>query len=324
MSFRTARQHLVGRALFLIAAALIGIASCQHLAAQITFGPLIFMGTTEKLANTASPTLITFNGQLYLFYVNSSNSTIYVDVGLTGRPASTGLVVYSGGLSDVGAAVLDGNNILLTYIAPNQVPMAALTPNGTTITSNVAINTASTGFNSLFVPTPVAVGPDVFLSIVGNGNYVYLYETFNGTSFGYLHQESGYSTISRPAMADGPSGLWIGFTTQTSGGRQAIVGPDQALKLVPGYYCGQNTHDGAYAGLGLLEYGGAVYAFSQNTLTVQDAQYVFTNNGGASWSGLYEPGNQMRWTPSLTLDGGTVFFIYQDDDNTNMTYRTGT
>jgi hypothetical protein len=276
------------------------------------------MGNGENLTNQGSPTLITFNNQLYLFYVDHNSSTIYVDVGLTGHPISTDIVVYSGGLTDVGAAVLNGNSMLLTYVAPNQTPRAALTPNGYTITSNVSINTSATGFNSLFVPTPIASGADVFVAVVGNSNLVYLYETWDGQNFGYLHQVSGFPTISRPAAASYNGSLWYAWTTSN---REAVIGTDGNLQAVPGIYWGNSNHNGGYAGIALLSYNNILYAFGQDTASSQYIKYIYSI-GGASWSGPIWPGNQMRWTPSLTLSGA-VFLIYQDSDNTNMTYRTG-
>ncbi|MGH2510475.1 MAG: hypothetical protein ACRDHZ_24125, partial [Ktedonobacteraceae bacterium] len=304
-----------------IAAALIGTAICQQGSAQINFGGLIFMGTTETITPNGSPTLtyMQVNGKLYLYYVNRDNSTIYVDVGLTGQPISTGIVVYSGGVTDVGADAnfgSTGDTILLTYIAPNQVPMAAvLATNGYSIISNVSINTSSTGFNSNFVPTPAPYGSSAWgeVAVVGNGNYVYLYATLdNGQTFGYLHQISSIPTISRPAISQ--DGVYFGWTNNTSGGRNAVFGRDGSMSYIPGYFCGQNNRNGAYAGVGLVNYAGGVYVFSQNVLNAQQAQYVFTLNGGASWSGLYQPGNAMRWNPALAFNGGAVFFLYLDQD----------
>lgn len=72
-----------------------------------------------------------------------------------------------------------------------------------------------------------------------------------------------------------------------------------------------------------MVYNGFLYAFGQDPGSSQNLIYIFSDNNGTSWSGPFAAGNQMRWTPSLTVLPSTnaLYLVYQDDGNTNVSYR---
>jgi hypothetical protein len=304
-------------------AALIGAAFCQQGHAQnIGFGSPAQLG--DNVANNGSPTIVWFRNQPTMYYVNHSNGLIYVDIGLTGNPQSTGLAAYTAGgaLCDVGAAVLNGNDLLITYVGTSGTPMAALTANGVNITSTANIN-STTGFNKIFAPTPVAVGSAVEIALVGTGNLVYLYETFNGTTFGVINSGNPVSsdyTDSRPSLTMFNGQPYIAFTAESL--RQALIGPAaNPTSASPGVEWGNNNSSGGYAGIALIAYNNVLYAYGQNTASSQNLIYIYSTSGGGSWSGAEGTGIQMRWTPSLMVSPSNIaYLVYQDDNNTNISH----
>lgn len=111
------RKHLSKIALLFIAAVLFGAASSQQASAQ-TLNFTSPVQLVDNDANQGSPVAIVFNRQVVIYYVNHNNSTIYVDFGLSGNPQSTGIVVWSAEITDVGAAVLNGK-VLISYVSPS-------------------------------------------------------------------------------------------------------------------------------------------------------------------------------------------------------------
>jgi hypothetical protein len=106
----------------------------------------------------------------------------------------------------------------------------------------------------------------------------------------------------------------------------AVVGPANAGPGAPAVArgdisWGNNNRDGNYAGIALTISAGYIYVFGQDTASSQNLKYIYSTND-TSWSGPVFPGNQMRWTPSLT-DSSVValYLVYQDDGNTNISYR---
>jgi hypothetical protein len=292
--------------------------------AQITFGSPVQL--VDNDANQGSPFIITFNSQLYMYYVNHTNNTIYVDRGLTGSPSSTGIVVYSPLLTDVGAAVLNGK-VLISYVAPDQNLEFALSSNGINFGPPVNPLNSSLGLgneapNVGFVPALVSNGSTVYIATVAADNLVYMSTTTDGNTFTPLNggSVSSITTISRPYLTIYEGNPWIGYVDSS---RHAVVG-NATLNNAPevgGNIGWENSHRGAdYASIALLSYNGLLYVFGQDTASSQQLKYMYSN-GGSSWSPASFVGNQMRWTPSLTILGSVVYLVYQDDANTNISYR---
>ncbi len=309
-----------------IVALLLGAAHPQPAHAQISFGSPVQL--VDNDANQGSPTLIVFNSQLTMYYVNHSNNTVYVDFGLSGHPQSTGIVVYAGELTDVGAAVISGK-VLLSYVSPTLNLEFAVSTNGVNFGAGVTPVNSTLGLGSdtpdmALVPALTSDGTTAYVATVGNSSKsVYMATTTNGNTFSPLSSAdpvSSYTTISRPSLTMYQGVPWVGFTTT---GRLAVVGNatlNSASLTGLNVGWGNSNRSGNYAGLGLLSYSGILYVFGQDPAASQNLKYIYSN-GGSSWSGPLLPGNQMRWTPSLTLYGGLVYLVYQDDANTNISYR---
>lgn len=344
------RRHLAKIAQLFIVALLLGTALSQQASAQI----ISFTSPIQLIdndANQGSPTIIAFNNQLVMYYVNHSNNTIYVDRGLTGNPQSTGIQVWSAEITDVGAAVLfpcgsfTCPTMLLSYVNPNQSatfatstdglnfgpgvtpsPSALGVGNQNVYTSLVPAMTSSASFNNR-APTAALIA-----SVGATDHLVYMSTTNDGQSFSELYGTgqavSNFTTTSRPSLAywAATGEILIGFTSNQPGTRVAVVGPADtgpgAPKVVRADISwGNNNRSGNFAGLGLTSFGNVFYVFGQDTASSQNLKYIYTSDG-TSWSGPVNPGNQMRWTPSLTGDPNVVFtLVYQDDGNTNISYR---
>jgi hypothetical protein len=278
----------------------------------------------DNVANQGSPTIIYCGGQLAMYYVNHGNSTIYVDAGLTGNPQSTGITVYTGGITDVGASC-SGSETLLFYITESQTPMHAASSGPNSFNDKYAIGTGSSGFNSLFVPTPANApsGPTYFV-LVGTNNYVYSYSVIPGESPVYSERVSPYPTESRPALALYNGAPYLGFLKAAGAPSVAYVGDIFTLNFneVSNIVWGNSNHSGGYASLGLVQYGGYLYAFGQDYQSSQYLKYAYSSNG-SSWSGPTTMSTQMRWTPSLTVDTASnqLYLVFQDDANTNISYQ---
>jgi len=156
--------------------------------------------------------------------------------------------------------------------------------------------------------------------------------TIDGIHFSELYTTgqavSNYTATSRPSLAYWPATghIMIGFTSNQPGTRLAVVGPADAGAGAPvvvrtDISWGNNNRSGNFAGLGLVVFGSFFYVFGQDTASSQNLKYIYSSDG-TSWSGPVWPGNQMRWTPSLSGSTNVVFtLVYQDDGNTNISYR---
>jgi len=316
---------------FFFAAAMIGTALSVPARAQINFNTPIQL--VDNDANQGSPTLVEFNGSVALYYVNHSNNTIYVDIGLTGNPQSTGIVVNSAELTDVGAVVLNGD-VLISYVSSAGNVTFALSSNGVSFSSGVIPTGSSLGLpggvspNTAFIPAMVNDAGTVYVATVSAANNeIYMSKTTNGTTFTPLNSPTqpvdGNPTTSRPSMTLWQGNPWLAFTSGSS--RVAIVGN----VLVPSSFdqatlssWGNSNRNSNYAGICLLNYGNTdLYIFGQSTASSQ--QLLYTVNSGGGWSTPAQVGNQMRWTPTLILTSGQVVVLaYQDDGNTNISYRS--
>jgi len=329
--FGSVSKHFAKVGQLLITAVLIGTAFCQQAHAQIlSFSSPIQL--VDNDANQGSPTIIVFNSQLVMYYVNHSNNTIYVNFGLSGNPSSTGIVVNSAELTDVGAAVLNGK-VLISWVAPDNNLTFALSTNGVNFGAGVVPLNSSLGLGNqgpdvAFVPAVTSDGATAYVATVGANHSVYMAYTTDGNSFNPLVGNgisvSLNTTISRPSLSMYNGAPWVGFTSNTPGSREAVVGNatgTNAMEVGGNISWGNSNRSGNFAGIGLLSYNGILYAFGQDTASSQNLKYIFSN-GGSSWSGPYFPGNQMRWTPSLTVSSSNVvYLVYQDDANTNISYR---
>jgi hypothetical protein len=156
--------------------------------------------------------------------------------------------------------------------------------------------------------------------------------TVDGQHFSELYTTgqavSNFTTVSRPSLAYWPATgeFLIGFTSNQPGTRVAIVGPANTgpgapAVVRPDISWGNNNRSGNFAGLGVVVFGNFIYVFGQDPASSQNLKYIYSSND-TSWSGPVFPGNQMRWTPSLTGSPNVVFtLVYQDDGNTNISYR---
>lgn len=317
--------------LLCMAIALVGTTVSPQAHAQISFGTAFQL--VDNDANQGSPTIIVFNGNLLLYYVNHSNNTIFVDFNLSDSPSSTGIVVDSAELTDVGATVLNGK-VLISYVATDGNPTFALSSNGINFGAGVtpinsALGIGNQSADSAFVPALTSNGTTAYVATVGANHFVYMSKTTDGNTFtplvGNGVSVSSNSTVSRPSLAMYESVPWVGFTSDTPGTREAVVGKATATNApeVGGSISwGNSNRSGNYAGIALLSFNGDLYAFGQDTASSQELKYIFSN-GGTSWSGPDLTGNQMRWTPSLTVFSTGVYLVYQDDGNTNISYRGG-
>lgn len=323
-------------------ALLIGATFPQQVSAQtINFNSPIQLSDND--ANQGSPTVIVFNNQLVMYYVNHSNNTIYVDFGLIGYAYSTGISVWSAELTDVGAAVLNGQ-VLISYTATDQNASFALSTNGLNFGPRVVPPPSSLGLGNqnpdpAFVPALTSNGTTAYVATVGNSDrFVYTSYTTDGSNFNPLigngtPVSNAATAISRPSLTMFQGAPWVGYTTNCpllppqcyANARVLVIGKaamQGAYELLAPYW-GNNNRSGNYAGIGLLSYNGYLYVFGQDIDSSQYLKYIYTNNPPYSgWSGPYQPGNQMRWTPSLTVNpSNVVFLVYQDDANTNISYR---
>ena len=300
----------------------------------INFGSAVQM--VDNVVNNGSPTIIVFNNQLVMYYVNHSNATIYVDFGLSGNPSSTGIVVYNSGLTDVGVCVLNGQ-VLLSYVYPtfNPTYLALATSTdgvhfGTPLLQSYGAGGIGNQYPDVaFTPALTSDGTTAYIATVGNDHRVYMSYTTDGTTIqplvGNGVSVSAYTTVSRPSLTMYNGAPWVGFTSNTPGPveHEAIVGlanGTNAPEVGGAISWGYKNLNGSCAGLALLSYNGILYAFAEDDTGSQWLKYIFSN-GGTSWSGLNWAGNQMRWTPSLTVLGSTVYLAYQDPGNTNISYR---
>lgn len=68
----------------------------------------------------------------------------------------------------------------------------------------------------------------------------------------------------------------------------------------------------------MVNWGGYLYVFGQDTASSQDLMYMWNNGSGWSVTHTVSQDIQMRWTPSLA--GWTyLYLVYQDDGDTNIT-----
>ena len=319
-------KYVAKAAQLCIAALLVELIFSQPARAQISFGSATQL--VDNVANQGSPTLIVFSNQLAMYYVNHSNNTIYVDFGLSGSPQSTGIVVYAGDVTDVGAAVLNGQ-VLISYVAPNLDLEFALSTNGVNFGTPVTPVPSDLGLGSEspytgFVPSLVSNGSTAYVATVGaTTKSVYMASTTDGNTYAPLTggSVSSFTTISRPMLTMYQSNPWVGFVSTAS--RRAVVGNAMFSNApeVGGNVGWENSHRNAdYASIALLSDNGILYVYGQDTASSQQLKYMYSN-GGSSWTTPVFVGNQMRWTPSLTLFGSTVYLVYQDDGNTNISYR---
>ena len=344
------RTHLAKIAQLFIVALLLGTALSQQASAQIIpFSPPIQL--IDNDANQGSPTIIAFNNQLVMYYVNHSNNTIFVDFGLSGNPRSTGIAVWSAEITDVGAAVLfpcggfTCPTVLLSYVSPNQSATFATSTDGLNFGPGVTPSSFSLGVGNQNVYTSLVPAVTSSASVNGRApttaiiasvgaadHLVYLSETADGQRFQEFYTTgqavSNFTTTSRPSLAVWPATneLLIGFTSNQPGTRVAVVGFADRGPGVPGpvrtdISWGNNNRSGNFAGLGLVAFGNFFYVFGQDTASSQNLKYIYSSDG-TSWSGPVFPGNQMRWTPSLGGFPEVIFtLVYQDDGNTNISYR---
>jgi len=339
-------KYLVNAGRLTIAALLIGTALCHPAHAQITF-----LGATQlvdNVANQGSPTLtLLLDQQLLMYYVNHSNNTIYVDFELSGKPESTGIVVNSQELTDVGAAPIDPGTggILISYVLPNQQLAFAYSSNGVNFGAPVTPSNASLGLIDTtpdwqHVPALASVGASgypVYVATTGTNGLVYMSYTLDGVHFTPLTSGpvSTYTAVSRPSLTIyGYNGNpWVGFTTGSN--RVAIVGDATTNDIgwdTGNVYWGNSNRNGNYAGIALVSSGrGCVgnactlYVFGQDTASSQQLKSIHSAGGTSQWSAATDVGNQMRWTPSLSYGVGnyfdTLYLVYPDDGNTNISWR---
>jgi hypothetical protein len=322
-TIRVFRKHIAKVGQLAVAALLIGSPLCFQAHAQtINFGSATKLA--DNVANQGSPTVIYCGGQLAMYYVNHGNSTIYVDAGLTGNFQSTGITVYTGGITDVGASC-SGSETLLFYIDGALTPRYAYSSGPNSFHGFYAISTGSSGFNSLFVPTPAnAPSGATYFVLVGNNNYIYSYSVIPGESAVYLRQVSPYATESRPALTLYNGAVYLGFLKAAGAPSVAYVGDIFTLSFyeVSNIEWGNSNHSGGYASIGLVQYGAYLYAFGQDYQSSQHLKYAYSSNG-SSWSGPTTMSTQMRWTSSLTVDTASnqLYLVYQDDGDTNISYQ---
>lgn len=231
--------------------------------------------------------------------------------------------------------------MLLSYVAPDQNVSFVTSTDGVHFGPRVVPSPSSLGVGNqnpdpALVPAITSITPGPSLALVatvgGSDHLVYMSETADGQNFIELYGTgqpvSNYRTVSRPSLAfwPGTNQILIGFTSNDPGTRVAVVGPANAGPGAPAVArgdisWGNNNRDGNYAGIALTISAGYIYVFGQDTASSQNLKYIYSTND-TSWSGPVFPGNQMRWTPSLT-DSSVValYLVYQDDGNTNISYR---
>ncbi|HEU0047905.1 MAG TPA: hypothetical protein VFQ43_09915, partial [Nitrososphaera sp.] len=190
----------------------------------INFGSAVQM--VDNVVNNGSPTIIVFNNQLVMYYVNHSNATIYVDFGLSGNPSSTGIVVYNSGLTDVGVCVLNGQ-VLLSYVYPtfNPTYLALATSTdgvhfGTPLLQSYGAGGIGNQYPDVaFTPALTSDGTTAYIATVGNDHRVYMSYTTDGTTIqplvGNGVSVSAYTTVSRPSLTMYNGAPWVGFTSNT-------------------------------------------------------------------------------------------------------------
>ncbi len=320
---------LVHAAWLSVAALFIGTALCHSAHAQIGFGGATQL--VDNVANQGSPTLILFNNQLAMYYVNHSNNTIYVDFGLSGSPQSTGIAVNSAEITDVGAAAFNGG-VLISYVLPDEQLAFASSPNGVNSWSIATPSNTSLGLGDIAPDWEeggsalLSNGATAYVATEGTNGLVYMSYTENGIDYTPLTNGpvSTYTTVSRPSLAFYNAHPWIGFTTSSN--RVAIVGDATTNDIgwnTGDVYWGNSNRNGNFAGLALVVFpvGGKLYVFGQDTASSQELKYIYSSNG-TSWSAATDVGNQMRWTPSLSYGpNGYFYLVYQDDGNTNISWR---
>lgn len=121
-------------------------------------------------------------------------------------------------------------------------------------------------------------------------------------------------------------GLTVGFTSSCLGGtrQDVIINPSLSIGTT-GASWGYKNVSGKYAGITLFTANNYLFVAGQDTPSSQYLKYFEGNfiNGNGLWSGPYEPGNQMRWTPSSLFYNecsNYVYLVYQDAANTNISF----
>jgi hypothetical protein len=282
-------------------------------------------------ANQGSPTIVLFGGDLYLYYVNHSNNTIFVDVNITGNPQSTGIVVNSAELTDVGAAVINGT-MLISYVGTNNNLEFATSTNGVNFNggftpSNQELGLGNVGPNTAFIPALTSNGTTVYVATVGTNGMVYMSSTTDGGTFTPLNGEgisvSSDATVSRPSLTIFNGNPWVAFTTNGVG-RNAVVGNAVNGSVIPvqtNVSWGNSNRSGNFAGVALFAFDGDLFVYGQDTASSQQLKSIVSSDGN-NWSLSTNTGNQMRWTPSLAISSSnTAYLVYQDDGNTNISFR---
>jgi hypothetical protein len=301
----------------------------------------------DKVVGFGSPTLVYFDGSVTAFYVNHGNAPnqIYEDKGLTNNTINTSITPYTGGLIDVGAAVLANGNPIISYVnSSGNVSFAYSSNFGQTFTSVVPSST-SLGLPSGVSPNPILVpaltnlNGVVYIATVSSANHIYISTTTNGTSFTPYTAgvaATTYTTISRPSLTVHSNGIWLGFISNVSGVRAAIVGnvsiPSSFTPVGNGastYGWSNSNTAGYYAGISLSDVGGTLYLVGQYAGSQQYLEGTSNSNPPTSaWSAqtiLGSPALQEHWTPSLlTVEDSDLFVIFQDDSNNNISYTSAT
>jgi hypothetical protein len=293
----------------------------QAHAQQLSFG-----GATKTPANDTnqgSPSIVYCNGQVWMYYVNhgSAPNYIYADEAPFGSPVSTGIAAYVGGLGDVGVSCSEGTTLLF-YVDTGKDPRYSY-GSGATFHGNYLIPTPE-GFNANIVPAPANdVGGYTYFVLVGNSNYVYKYSVIPGETPVYLAETSNIAADSRPTMTVYNGVPWFGFLSGPL--RTAWVGNINSCcyELPTSIEWGNSNFDGFYASIALVQYGTYLYVLGQDEVSSQYLKYTYSTNGTSWGNAVYFTSTQMRWTPSLTVDGSTIYLVYQDDSNTNISYQTG-
>ena len=318
-SIKALAKHHVTKVPYVAAAALI----FGSVLAPIAQAQAIIFGASSQLSDnvigTGSPTIIWFNNEPVMYYVNhgSSPNLIYADLGLTGRPQSTGIQADSVGPYMLAAAVLNGK-VLLAYPNSSGQWMSALSGNGVNFSNFVNLG-ATLGAGG--IGGAITIANTVQLIGLGPGNTVYTFTTSDGLNY------SSYNTLHLGSTSPPSIALFNGIPYMaiiwydTSGRRVVYVGPTTATtsNTIPNIYWGNSNSGGIYPGVALVAYGGYLYVFGQNTASSQNLIYTYWN--GSSWSGAVGTNIQMRWEPTLlATPTNQVWLAYQDDNNTNISY----
>jgi hypothetical protein len=333
-------KYLVNARRLSIAVLFIGAALCHTVHAEINF--ITSTKLTDQVTTSGAPTLVYFKGVVTMYYVNNYNNTIYVDMGLDNDPISTGIVVNSTELEDVGAVNFNGV-ILISYVLPNTDLAFATSTDGINFSAPVTPSNASLGLTDTTpnwdeVPALCSFGSNVWVATEGVNGQVYISSTENGLTFSPepTSVSTQYLAISRPSLAvyGNPAQLWVGYTTgYYSAGRVAIVGPaitDDIAWTTGNYYFGNNDHNDNFSGIELFTYpagctdpgtGCNLYFFAQSENQNEDL-YSLNSNGGTTWGGLTFQGTTLRWASSVIYDpqSGYSYVAYQDGGDNFISY----